>query len=105
LAGVLVLGLTLMSDLAKDKNQVRDWETGKLVSIEQGIPDRSPGIVVQPSPYSVPAVLSATYKSWIYTVETEAMIYGFCERYHEHPRPFTVGNRVKFAFGQRAMRF
>jgi hypothetical protein len=43
-AVVLVLGLTLMLAVAKDKNQLRDWKTGTIVAIEQGVSDHSPGI-------------------------------------------------------------
>ena len=107
LATMLVLGLTLIPALAKDKNQVRDWKTGKLVAVEEGTREHVPVGVSPPVPgYSGPRnVYSATYYSWVYTVETETMIYGFCERRHKHPRPLTIGNQVKFAFGSKENAF
>jgi hypothetical protein len=71
---------------AKDKG--RDWRTGKLVSIEAGVP-RSVGVVVGN------IVAPVQYKSWVYTIETETMSYGFSAE-SSHPRSFTINSQVKF---------
>jgi hypothetical protein len=53
-------------------------------------------------------VVPANYKTWIYTVETETMSYGFSEPvhgWHQRPRPFTIGNQAKFALDSKRNAF
>jgi hypothetical protein len=92
---IVLLALNVLVTASYSKDKKRDWQTGKLISIEAGIPESSPGIITQGT--AVPLVLHAQYKVWIYTVETETMIYGFSAR-SQKPRPLTINSEVKFAF-------
>jgi hypothetical protein len=88
------MALGLMVQLGFSRDKTRDWQTGKLISIEQGIPESSPGIVLAGT--NPPLVIHAEYKAWTYIIETENMVYGFSAQ-SEHPRPFTINSQVKFA--------
>ncbi len=96
---LLAFSLIVIPSLSKDKK--RDWQTGKLVSIEEGIPKTSPGIIL---PGYSPLVVHATYRVWIYTVETETMSYGFSVQ-SQHPRPLTINSQVKFALEPKGKAF
>jgi hypothetical protein len=96
---LLVLSLLALPGLSRDTK--RDWHTGKLVSIELGTPE-SLGIVTGT------LVVPAEYKVWVYILETDTMTYGFSSRgkgWHERPRPFTIGNQVKFALDSKGNAF
>jgi hypothetical protein len=88
---LLAFSQIVTPSFSKDKN--RDWQTGRLVSIEEGVPETSPGMILRGNP---PLVVQAKYRVWIYTLETEAMSYGFSAR-SKSPRPLTINSQVKFA--------
>lgn len=103
LLALLVSSLLAVPGFSKDTN--RDWQTGKLVSIEQGFPESSPGIITSGM------VVNAKYPTWVYVVETETITYAFLERprglprRYMHPRSFTLGSQVKFALGSKESAF
>ncbi len=77
--------------LSKEKN--REWQVGRLVSIE---PRAS-----KPSSEATSAFFaSEANRAWIYTIETEAITYAFSSQ-SEEPRLLTINSQVRFAFGQR----
>jgi hypothetical protein len=95
---LLSLTLAVLPGVSKDKN--REWQTGKLMSVEQGT-QAGPGIVTGTAS---PVVIPTTYKTWTYTVETDTMVYGFSaigKGWHERPRHLTIGKEVKFALGEK----
>lgn len=95
----LLLSFTLaVPGVSKDKH--REWQAGKLMSVEQGT-EAGPGIVTGTTN---PLVIPTTRKVWTYTVETDTMVYGFSTRgkgLHERPQHLTVGTQVKFALGEK----
>jgi hypothetical protein len=104
---IVLLAFTLLATIVLASDKTREWQTGKLVSIEQGIPGSSPGVIL-PNGTGGGLVVPANYKTWIYTLETETMSYGFSEPghgWHQRSRPFTIGNQVKFALDSRGNGF
>jgi hypothetical protein len=94
---LLSLTLAVLPGVSKDKH--REWQTGKLMSVEQGN-QSGPGVVTGT------VVIPTTYKLWTYTVETDTMVYGFSAQgkgLHERPRHLTIGSQVKFALGEKKM--
>jgi hypothetical protein len=104
LAVMLACGLLATPALTEDKH--RDWQTGKLVSIEQGVSGSGLGVIL---PNTNPTFVAPTqYRIWVYTIETEARSYGFSAPgtgWHQRARPLTIGNQVKFALGAKADAF
>ena len=94
---IWALTLIAASALANDKNEKKEWQAGKLVSIEEGTPQEV-GYVIR-NQGSVVGGYSEC-RNWAYTVETDTMTYVFFAHTGawcaDHPRPFTVGNQVKF---------
>lgn len=96
---VLLTASALISIPGLSEEKKRDWQTGKLISIEE--PARgSVAIVKDVSP---PRLIVVNYKIWIYRVEIESTTWVFVAggKGHEHPRPFTVGKEVKFALDSK----
>ncbi len=93
---ILVFCLAAASTFSQDKK--RDWQTGKLISIEEGKPTTD---YLATGPGSGERTIAHTYRTWIYTVESDTVVYQFSalvdtwkamDRY-----PLTVGGQVKFA--------
>jgi|SRR5713226_6869035 len=104
---IALLAFNLLATMILATDKTRDWQTGKLISIEQGGSESSPGIIL-PNGTGGGLVTHAEYKTWIYTIETADMIYGLSARgqgWHERPRPFTIGNQVKFALDSKGNAF
>jgi hypothetical protein len=95
---LLTLALAVLPGFSNDKKW--EWQTGKLVSVEQDA-ESAPGIVTGTT---TPLVIPTTLKTWTYTVETDTMINGFSARgkgWHERSRLSSIGKDVKFAFGDK----
>jgi hypothetical protein len=93
---LLSLTLAVLPGVSKDKQ--REWQTGKLISIEQGA-EPGPGIVTGTTN---PVVIPTKRKIWTYTAETDTIIYSFSTRgkgFHERSQHLTVGKDLKFALG------
>ena len=93
----LLLCLTLVALPGVSKDKKREWQTGKLISVEQGT---EAGPAIPTGTTTIPS----TYKTWTYTVETDSVVYGFSARgkgLHERPRHLTIGNQVTFALGEK----
>ncbi|SRR5258708_9603769 len=102
---LLLCGVITVPVHSKDKE--REWQVGTLISIDLGVPESSPGLVL-PNGNGGGLVVHSEYKMWIYTLETENMIYGCSERgrgWHERPRPFTIGKQVKFTLDEKGNAF
>jgi len=94
---VLVLTVLVTPAFPKEKEKERNWQTGKLISIERGVPENY-GVIVPPASGGLATPI--TIGTWVYTVETGTMVYEFVERvgaFSDHPHPFTVGQKIKFA--------
>ena len=93
---ILVCCLAAVSSFSKDKK--RDWQTGKLVSIEVG---DSTTLYSVTTTQSTGTAVPLTYKTWVYVVETDTMVYQFAAYTgfwgEDHPYPFTIGRDVRFA--------
>jgi hypothetical protein len=87
---ILVLLLLACAGAARARPPDRDWQTSKLLSVEEGPVTHVAG----PGFYS-------ECQEWLYTVETETLTYVFSAHTGTwcvgHPHPFTVGAQVKFA--------
>jgi hypothetical protein len=95
---LLSFTLAVLPGVSKDKK--REWQTGKLIGVEQGT-QSGPGVVTGTTN---PLVIPTTYRTWTYTIETDTMIYGFSaigKGWHQRPRNLSIGKEVKFAFGEK----
>jgi len=92
---VVLMALVALPSFSKDKQ--RDWQTGKLVSLEEGSAERV-GYVSR-SQNSVVGGYSEC-RNWLYSIETDTITYVFSAHTGawcaNHPQPFTVGAQVKF---------
>jgi hypothetical protein len=101
---VVFLAICLLARESFPGDKSRDWQTGTLISIEQGS-ESGPGMITSG------VVVNSKYPTWVYVVETETMTYAFLEgphglpRRYMHPRPFTLGSQVKFVLGSKESAF
>jgi hypothetical protein len=98
----LLLSFTLIVLPGVSKDKKREWQTGKLISVEQGT-EAGAGVITGKTT-TTPLVIPTTYKTWTYTVETNTMVYGFSaigKGWHERPHNLTIGKEVKFALGDK----
>ena len=94
---------TLISIPCFSEAKKRNWQTGKLISIEEA----APGSVAIIKDVSPPLIIPVKYKIWIYRVEIDSTTWVFVVggKGHEHPRPFTVGKEIKFALDSEGNAF
>jgi hypothetical protein len=99
----LIATLLSISTLAKEKNDKRVWQIGKLVNVEEAASQKDGYVIGNQG-----SILGgySECRNWAYTVETESVTYVFLAHTGawcaDHPRPLTVGKQVKFSLAAKS---